>query len=677
VINREIRPFGTWNSPLSAAHVTRSTNRPSFPMVLDDQVWWQESRPAEGGRTVVMRRPDGGAAEEILPAPRSARTRVHECGGRSYLPLRDGPTGPAVLFTDHADQRLYRLDLHTRGIIPLTPVPPQPAGYRYADMALAPDARHVWCVRESHGTGPADTAARSMVTREIVAIPLDASASSEPGMVRHLVGGSDFVACPRPSPKGSWLAWIRWDHPRMPWDGTELCVAPVADDGTVGVPRVLMGGPDESVLGPAWRSESELYIASDRSGWWNLYQIGVGGNSLRPLYPLDEEFANWLDLGAQPFAVLGDGRLAVSHGRGRAKLAVLEPDRAELSEVDVPYTDWPDGLSADGLVVAGVAGSPYTQPGVVRIDLRTGAAEPLSQRRGELPDPGYLPAPRAEELTGLSGRIVHAWVYPPTNPRFAAPPDELPPYIVFVHGGPTAHVSPVLDLEIAFFTTRGMGVVDVNYGGSTGYGRAYRERLRHAWGVVDVEDAVTAARVLAGRGEADGQRMAVRGASAGGWTALAAVTRSDTFHAGTSYFGISEPLRLLDETHDFESHYLYGLIGDLPEHRSRFIERAPLSHVDEVRCPVLLLQGLDDPVVPPAQSELFAKAMARRGMRHAYMAFEGEGHGFRRAATKITCLEAELSFYGQVLGFEPVEVPKITLSSGDDSHVVSASSSAD
>jgi dipeptidyl aminopeptidase/acylaminoacyl peptidase len=666
VVNREIRPFGTWNSPLSAAYVTRSATRPAFPVVLGDQVWWQESRPDEGGRTTIMRRLDGEAAEELLPVSRSARTRVHECGGRSYLPLRDGPAGSAILFTEYADQRIYRLDLGTCDIIPLTPVPPQPTGYRYADMVLAPDAKNVWCVRESHDADPGDPAARPTVVRDIVAIPLDGGASSDPQLVRHLTGGSDFVACPRPSPGGNWLAWIRWDHPRMPWDGAELCAAPVEANGTIGAPHVLMGGPSESALGPAWRSESELYIASDRSGWWNLYRVDVTGGSPQPLYPRDEEFADWLDLGAQPFAVLGDGRLAVSHGRGVTKLAVLDPDRATLSEVDIPYADWPDGLSADGLIVAGVAGSPSTQPCVVRVDLQTGTAEPVSQGAGIMLCPDYLPSPRAEELTGPSGQPVHAWVYPPASPRFEAPPGELPPYIVFVHGGPTAHVSPVLDMEIAFFTTRGIGVIDVNYGGSTGYGRAYRERLRHAWGIVDVEDAVTAARVLADRGEADGRRMAIRGASAGGWTTLGAVTRSGTFQAGTSYFGICEPLRLLDETHDFESHYLYGLIGDLPAHRNRFTERAPLSHADEVHCPVLLLQGLDDPVVQPVQSELFAKAMARHGIRHAYLAFEGEGHGFRQAETKIACLEAELSFYGQVLGFEPVDIPKIALSPGDD-----------
>jgi dipeptidyl aminopeptidase/acylaminoacyl peptidase len=678
VTDREIRPFGTWTSPLSAAHVAQAVVRLGFPMVLGDQVWWQETRPTENGRTAVMRRVGGNSSEEVLPAPWNARTRVHECGGRSYLPLPGGTAGPAILFTECADQRIYRLDLSTRDVVPLTPVPPRPTGLRYAEMIPSPDATQVWCVRESHAAGSATgLAARAVVTREIVAVPLDGSAASDPDAVRRLVGGSDFLAFPRPSPTGTQLAWIRWDHPRMPWDGTELCVAQVAADGTVGAPQVLMGGPGESVLGPAWPNESELYVASDRSGWWNLYQIGVSGGSPRPLHYLDEEFADWLDLGGQPFAVLGDGRLAVLHGRGGAKLSVLDPCTAELTDVDVPYTDWPDGLAADGLIVAGIAGSRSAPPGVVRVDLCTGAASLLRQERDALPDPAYLPVPRAEELSGPSGRTVHAYVYPPTNPRFAAPPGERPPYVVFVHGGPTAHVSPVLDLEIAFFTSRGIGVVDVNYGGSTGYGRAYRERLRHAWGIIDVEDAVAAATALADRGEADGERLAIRGGSAGGWTTLVAVTSSDAFHAGTSYCGISEPLRLLGETHDFESHYLYGLIGELPAHSSRFAERAPLSHVNEVRCPVLLLQGLDDPVVPPAQSELFAKAMARTGMRHAYLTFEGEAHGFRRSATKIACLEAELSFYGQVLGFEPVGVPELALSSGDGDRCVAPAPAPD
>jgi dipeptidyl aminopeptidase/acylaminoacyl peptidase len=663
VTNPEIRPYGAWTSPLTAARVAQATVRPAFPVVTGGQVWWQETRPGQDGRTTVMRAADG-VPEEILPAPWNARTRVHECGGRSYLPLPSGPAGPAVVFAEHADQRLYRWDLGAREATPLTPVPAVTAALRYADMILAPDGAHLWCVRESHA-GPAGQPGPVSVTREIVAVPLDGSAAADPGAVRRIAGGSDFVASPRPSPAGTHIAWIRWDHPRMPWDGTELCVAPLTADGTADTPCVLLGGPAESVLSPVWRDDSELYGASDRSGWWNLYRIQADGGEPRPLHPRDDEFADWLDLGGQSFAVLGDGRLAVLHGRGEARLSLLDPRTGELTDAGLPYTDWPDGLSADGLIVAGVAGSPAAPPVVVRADLSAGAARTLAQKGGSLPDPGYLPTPHAEELTDQAGRVVHAFVYPPANPRFTGPAGERPPYLVFVHSGPTAHVSPVVNLEIAFFTSRGIGVVDVNYGGSTGYGRAYRERLRYSWGITDVSDAVAAAAALADRGEADGNRLAIRGASAGGWTTLVAVTSSDVFRCGTSYFGISDPLRLIGETHDFESHYLDSLIGELPEHSDRFAERAPISHVDEVRCPVLLLQGLEDPVVPPAQSELFARALARRGLRYAYLAFEGEGHGFRRSATKVACLEAELSFYGQVLGFEPAGVPELVLSGGD------------
>jgi dipeptidyl aminopeptidase/acylaminoacyl peptidase len=677
--DREIRPYGTWISPLSATDVACACIRLSFPVVVGDEVWWQEDRPEEEGRTAIVRCVGDGPPEDLLPLPWNAQTRVHEYGGRSYLPVPGGDGGPAVLFTDYVDQRIYRLDLRTGDPTPLTPAPGMLAGLRYAEMVLTPNGMQLLCVRESYAPGAtAGTGHETKpVTRAIVAVPLDGSAANDPGAVRELVTGSDFFAYPSPSPDGTQLAWIRWNHPQMPWDGTELCVASLDRDGLVGKPRTLIGGPGESVLGPAWRDESNLYVVSDRTGWWNIYRIGVDGGTPRPLHRSDEEFASPLwTLGGRPYVVLDDGRLAVLHGRGGAALSILDPDTAELNVVDLPHTDWADdGLWSDGTIIAGVAGGAMIPPGVVRLDLRTGQAKTLRQEGSvDLLDPAYLPVPRAEELPGPSGRTVHAYVYPPTNPAFVAPQGEAPPYVVFAHGGPTGHASAVLDLEKVYFTTRGIGVVDVNYSGSSGYGRAYRERLRNAWGVLDVEDVVAASQALVERGEACGKRLAIRGASAGGWTTLAAVTRSDAFQAGTSYFGVSEPLSLVAKTHDFESHYLDGLIGDLSADRDRYLDRAPLSHVDDVSCPVLLLQGLDDPVVHPSQSETFAKALERKQLPHACLTFEGESHGFRRSDTKITCLEAELSFYGQVLGFAPPGVPELPLSAGDTGGTASSRS---
>jgi dipeptidyl aminopeptidase/acylaminoacyl peptidase len=490
------------------------------------------------------------------------------------------------------------------------------------------------------------------------------------------------------SPDGGHLAWISWDHPRMPWDGTELRVAEIeAVTGPVGsraeinpTSRQVMGGPDESVLAPLWRDASSLYVVSDASGWWNLYSVGVSGRAPEVLCPRAEEFAGPLwQLGERSFVALGDGRLAVLHGRGATRLGVLDPDSGNLTDLDLPYRVYASGLAADGHSVAVIAGGAELPLSVVRVDVgvagTAGTAPVVSVRElrretDSVPDAAYLPAPREVELAGPSG-AVYALVYPPANPSFAAPEGELPPYVVWVHGGPTAHVVPLLDLEKAYFTSRGIGVIDVNYGGSTGYGRAYRERLRGQWGVVDVQDAMGAARSLAEAGDADGARLGIRGGSAGGWTALAAVTsgihrpEDAVFAAATSYFGVADLSGFVEQTHDFESRYLDGLLGPIPGAEALYAERAPLGHVTDLTCPVLLLQGLDDPIVPPAQSEAIAGDLAAHGIRHAYLAFEGESHGFRKAETIVACLDAELSFYGQIMGFEPPGVPRLELVAGE------------
>lgn len=450
----------------------------------------------------------------------------------------------------------------------------------------------------------------------------------------------------------------------MPWDGTEVRVAAL-EDGAAVAPRTVKGGLKESALAPLWRDEESLYVISDWPGWWNIYQVGLHGESPQALYPAEEEFAGPLwQLGGMPYAQLGDGRLAVLHGEGDMRLGVYDPETLELTDLEVPYADWQTQLSADGTTIVGIAGGPDLPKSVVRVDTTTGRVEGLRRELAELPDVAYLSKPRAERLEGPFGRPVHAYVFPPANPAAVAPEGELPPYVVFVHGGPTGHVSSTLDLERAFFTSRGIGVIDVNYGGSTGYGRAYRERLRRQWGVVDVEDAIAAAQALVDGGIADPERLAIRGGSAGGWTTLATVTRTDLFKAATSYFGISDLQSFAEATHDFESHYLFGLIGPLPGFERAYEERSPLSRAEETACPVLLLQGLNDPVVPPDQSERFALALSGKKIPHAYLTFEGESHGFRRADTVIRCLEAELAFYGRTLGFEPRNVEPIELTTG-------------
>jgi dipeptidyl aminopeptidase/acylaminoacyl peptidase len=654
----ETRPFsafGEWPSPISAADVARSGVALGFVATVGDEVWWGETRPAENGRATVVRRTADGTVTDALPQPWHARTRVHEYGGRAWLPVPgSGDDAPSVVFAHWDDQRLYLLEAGADKPRPLTPEPSEPAALRYADPVLTADGREVLCVREAHVDG--------RVLHRIVAVPLDGSAADEPTAVREVAGDSDFVAHPRVSPDGRQLAWVAWDHPRMPWDGSELRVADL-EGGVASTVRTVMGGPEESVLQPEWADDGTLYAVSDRTGWWNLYRVEAASGAAEPLCPREEEFGfpMWL-LGYTSYAVLGDGRLAVLHGTGTYALGVLDPASGELTDLDTPFTVWRPDLAVSGSSVVAVAGSATEPMTAARIDRDGGAVHRLRVSLDHTPDAAYLPLPRSEALPGPDGRVVHAHVYPPRNPDVQASEGELPPYVVFVHGGPTAQTFPLLDLEIAFFTSRGIGVVDVDYGGSTGYGRAYREQLKGQWGIVDVQDCVAAAQALVDRGEADGARLAIRGGSAGGWTTLAALTSTDVFAAGTSYFGVAELLRFAEDTHEFESRYLDGLIGPLPEARDLYVERAPLSHVDDVSCPVLLLQGSEDEVVPPSQSLMFRDALARKGIPHAYLEFEGEQHGFRKAASIIASHEAELSFYGQVFGFDPPGVPTLELS---------------
>jgi dipeptidyl aminopeptidase/acylaminoacyl peptidase len=663
--------YGEWPSPISAAEIASDHATVSFPIVAGSDVWWQQVRPEESGRTTIMHS-SGGRQTSLLPAPWNARTRVHEYGGLSYLPVpRKSGRGYQLVFANFADQRLYLAGPGTAdGKEQPQPITPDPvtvadgegtlpaAGLRYADFALSPDRREIWCVQERHEGGK--------VSRAIVAIPLDGSAASEPGKIRTLVSGADFFAFPTPSPDGKWLAWICWNHPHMPWDGTELRVAPV-EKGMPGKGRLLQGSLRESVLAPLWRDNDSLYVATDWPGWWNIYQLSLTGEPPLALFPADEEFAGPLwQLGGRPFAVLSDGRLAVLHGAGSSRLGVLDPETFELTDLATPFPSYAAALSADGTSIVAIGGGPASRPCVVRVDASTGKLDQLQRDQGELPDEAYLPVPEPVDFEGPYGQVVHAQLYPPANPEVSGPADERVPYVVWVHGGPTSHVTGVLDLAKAYFTSRGIGVIDLNYGGSSGYGRQYRERLRREWGVVDVQDAIAAAQWLVRSHGADPARLAIRGRSAGGWTTLAAVTTGtrragSVFSAAASHFGVSDLRGFAETTHDFESHYLDGLVGPLPGFEPVYSERSPAGHVNAQTCPILLLQGLDDPVVRPAQAESIAADLAAHGTSYAYVAFEGESHGFRKAESITTALEAELSFYGQVLGFDPPGIPKVTI----------------
>ncbi|MER6630228.1 prolyl oligopeptidase family serine peptidase [Streptomyces sp. NPDC000987] len=648
----QILPYGAWPSPISAALAAAHDGHPEYVGFVGDEAWWTEPRPAEGGRRTLVRRHADGGEESVLSAPWNVRSRVIEYGGQPWAgTVLDGE--PLVVFVNFADQRLYRYRPGGEPL-PLTPVSPVGGGLRWAEPQVPAGRGEVWCVLEEFtGDGPTD------VRRVLAAVPLDGSAAQDRDAVRELSDGRHrFVTGPRLSPDGRSAAWLGWDHPRMPWDGTEVVLASVAEDGTFHRARTVAGGPEESVAQVDWSADGRLLYASDRTGWWNLYRDG------EPVCPREEEFGGPLwKLGHRWFAPLHNGLIAVVHGRGAAALGVLDPDTGEVVDAAGPWTEFSPTLAVHGDRVVAVGAGPRSAHEVVELDTRTGRAHVIGAAHDDAVEPAYYPEPQIRTFTGPGGRDVHAHVYPPHHPGCAAPDGELPPYVVWAHGGPTGRSPLVLDLEIAYFTSRGIGVAEVNYGGSTGYGREYRDRLREQWGVVDVEDCAAVALALADEGTADRARLAVRGGSAGGWTAAASLTSTDVYACGTIIYPILDLAGWASgETHDFESRYLEGLVGPLAEVPARYAERSPTEHADRITAPFLLLQGLDDVICPPVQCERFLARMEGRGVPHAYIAFEGEGHGFRRAETTIRALQAELSLYAQVFGLNPRGIPTLELS---------------
>ena len=712
-------PYGSWPSPLTAELLATGGTRLGSPHLVGDQVWWTEGIATEGGRQAIVRTagpvglqdpapadgtaPTGSAPAEtvtVLPAPYNARSRVHEYGGASWTVVPEpaaaapeprprsesAPTGtsaarpPLVVFVNFEDQRVHALREGEQPR-PLTPVGPEVASahgpsLRWADptvVTLADGTAEVWWICEDHtggAEGPrADADGAPHIERYVVAVPLDGSAAQDPSALRRITPSSRFVAHPRLSPDGTRLAWISWEHPQMPWDGTELHVAPLLS-GSAGEGETVAGGTDVSVLQPEWLDDERLLFLSDTTGWWNPW-VWSAETGARQVLEREEEFAGpmWA-LGSTWYQVLDADRVLVQHGRAATSLSVLRISTGELTPLGCPLTSIGSAQRReDGLLV--LDGASPTQFDAIHVaELRLEGAPALSpltvlrSSREDAPDPGLLPEAESIEVPLPDGGVVHAIVHRPRQEGLAGREGELPPFIAQVHGGPTAHVPPVLSLPIAYYTSRGLGVVVVNYGGSSGYGREYRNRLRGQWGVVDVSDTVSVMEHLVAEGIADGDRLAIEGGSAGGWTTLACLTRTDAFAAGVSSFGVAELEQFRLDTHDFESRYIDGLVGPYPERRDLYVERAPLSHVDELECPVLLLQGDEDRIVPPSQSEAFRDALAAKGIPHAYLLFEGEQHGFRKAGTIVRAIEASLSFYGQVLGFSPACVPVLELQRG-------------
>lgn len=637
-------PYGSWPSPIAAAAVASSAPRVEGARLVPDgegglEVWWGESVPSEGGRITVRRRDAAGVVHEVLPAPWNARSRVHEYGGGSWTTSGDG----ILYFVEKVDQGVWE------------------AAPGAAPRLITPPGRHTRYggLRWQHGRLLAvqETHEDARVSHAIVSV----GTGAEPA-VTELAGGGDFVAQPALSPDGSLLAWIAWDHPDMPWDRARLRVGRLEGD-IVGSTRTIAGGSSAAVQ-PEWASDDVLLYGDDPTGRWNLWRARLGEDSVaaEPIAAADADTGGALwSLGARWYGVLADGRIVAVRTDGTDGVVLLDPAHDAVTTLALP-------LEANVLIEdvygthALISGAGPASPAALwLIDLDDPGAATIVAG-GDLEwGPEWMPVPRAVTFEGPHGP-VHAFDYPPTSPDAQGPEGELPPYLVLVHGGPTSHVSAAASGKIAYLTSRGIGVLDVNYGGSTGYGRAYRERLRGQWGVVDVDDVVAAATGLAATGGADPARLAIAGGSAGGWTVLCALTRSEVFAAGISRYGVADLRRLAEDTHDFEARYLDGLVGPLPEAESVYVERSPLSHLERLVTPMLIEQGLEDAVVPPSQSEAVRDALAARGVPHAYLAFEGEGHGFRNASTIVAQLEAEVAFLGEVLGFETPGIPPLPLS---------------
>ena len=588
---------------------------------------------------MLVRREASGQLVDLVPADFNVRTRVHEYGGGAWL-----PAGETIYASNFVDQRVYRLEPGATPE-PITPEPELTAALRYADGVATPDRELIVSVRESH--------LGEDVVNELVVIPTGGTGDG----VRAIRRGADFFASPRLSPDGRELAWLEWNHPQMPWDGTELWVADVAGGGELSGERLVAGGPSESIWQPEWSPAGELHFVSDRSGWWNLHREGAAGVEALTGGEAEYGYPHWT-FGGTTYAFAGEDILCVRIEDAIERLCLLSPG-GEPQLLDLPFTayGWNPSIDVHGSRAVLSAGSGETPKAVIELDLGTGGWQPLHEVWDEPLDPGFVSIPRAIEFptTGPSNEplTAHAFFYPPAHPDCEGPEGELPPLIVEIHGGPSAHVTNELSLERLFWTSRGFAVVDVNYGGSTGHGRSYRERLDGNWGIVDTADCEAAAEFLAAEGAVDGRRLAIHGGSAGGYTTLCALVFGERFSAGASYYGVADAETLAEDTHKFESRYLDRLIGPYPETAATYRERSPIHFVDQIRAPVIILQGTEDEVVPLAQAEQIVTALAASGVPHAYLAFEGEQHGFRKAGSIIRALEAELYFYGRAFGFDP------------------------
>ena len=629
------RRCGAWESPISASLVATGAVRMRNITVDDDDLYWVEARPKEHGRHVVVRSTPLGRLTDVTPAGSNVRTRVHEYGGAAYT-VSHG----TVCYVEDTDQRVYILK-GDKAPIALTPR----GEWRYADFRVHPSRGWLVCVREdrtTRGLEPANT---------LVALGLD----GPPSAGRVLASGHDFYSTPRFSPDGLRLSWLAWRHPNMPWDMTELWLADVTSGGELSQPRCVAGGGEESIFQPGWSPDGVLYFVSDRTGWWNLYR--KHGDRIEEVHSIAAEFGrpHW-EFGTSTWAFADERRLvAASAQHGRWSLCVVDTVTGDITAVPTEFEPAESIAGTSGHVVC-FGRSPLQPDTVVRVNLDNGFTQTLRVATTLETSSEYLSVPEAIEFATDGELSAHAFYYAPRNRDHVPRKGELPPLIVVAHGGPTAATSVQLNLEIQYWTSRGFAVVDVNYGGSTGYGRVYRQRLNGHWGLVDVADCVNAAKHLVRAGKVDAQRLIIRGRSAGGYVTLAALTfHPGVFSAGASYYGIGDIEAMARDTHKFESRYFDSLIGPYPASRDAFVARSPVHFVDQLSCPLIIFQGLEDKVVPPQQSQLMADAVRDRGLPVALLTFEGEQHGFRKACSTTRCLEAELFFYGAVFDFTPAD----------------------
>jgi dienelactone hydrolase len=625
--------YGTWTSPITAETVAAGALRFGSVMVEDETIYWLEGRPAEGGRGVIVKRTPDGRVLDVTPTGTNVRSRVHEYGGAAYAVSRG-----TIYYSAFVDQRIYRLPPGGQAE-PLTP----PGDWFYADFAIDLPRKRLVCVREDHTVNN-----REAVTT-LVSVPLDGPPSS--GDI--VVAGFDFYAEPRLSPDCSRLSWLAWRHPQMPWDGTELWVATVRADGALAGPTRIAGGDAESIFQPAWSPDGVLYFVSDRTGWWNLYRASP--SRVEAVCEMPAEFGRPLwQLGTSTWAFADASRIVAACAQGgRWRLVTIDVTTGRLAAVATDFEP-ADSVASNRTHAVLVGGWAQAPDAVALVDLASGDVDTIRAAATADIDPTFISASEAIEFPTDAGLTAHAFTYAPCSGTFNAPTGERPPLIVVSHGGPTAASHGRLNLEVQYWTSRGFAVVDVDYGGSSGYGRSYRQRLRGQWGVIDVADCVNAAEHLVALGKADGNRLIIRGRSAGGYTTLAALTFAPgVFKAGGSYYGVADLELLARDTHKFESRYLDSLIGPYPARRDLYEARSPIHFVERLSCPLIFFQGLEDRVVPPDQSRIMADAVRAKGLPVALLTFEGEQHGFRKAETIVRCLEAELSFYGSVFGFTP------------------------